>query len=69
MKNRGSMVILVIGVPLFLVCAMWKGHVVRFHSTVYSVVLLGDVLCLGCLGGQVCMMLTICVWCARVGVL
>ena len=48
---------------------MWKGHVVRFHSTMYSVVLLGFVLCLGCLGGHVCMMLTIGVWWVRFGVL
>ena len=58
------------GVPLFWCSrAMWKGHVVRFHSTMYSVVLLGFVLCLECLGGHVCMMLTIGVWWLRLGVL
>ena len=46
---------------------MWKGHAVRFHSTMYSVVLLGLVLCLRYLGGQVCMMLATGVWWVRVG--
>ena len=59
------------GVPLFgCACAMWKGHVVRFYSTMYSVFLLDFVLCLiGYLGGQVCMILATGVWWVRVGAL
>jgi len=46
-ENRGSIVIRVMSVPLFwCACAMWKGHVARFHSTMYSAVLLGCMLCL-----------------------
>ena len=69
MENRGVMIIYVMDVPLvWYACAMSKGHVVRLHSTMYSVVVFCFILCLGCLCGQVCMILTIGLWWVRMGV-
>jgi len=65
------MMICVMDVPLFgVLVRCGRGiHVLRFHSTMYSVVLLGFVMCLGCLDGQVCMIQTTGEWWVRVDAL
>jgi hypothetical protein len=35
MKNKGVIITCVMDVPFFRACAVWKGHVVGHHSTVY----------------------------------